>query len=474
MNDLLTHCGKEPITKQKAKRASTAKPKKKATNTDTRKTGRDNETSAIASSSKSIQSLDVANLSPDSTETSAVASSSNPVQSLGIMNLSPDSFEGCRITPDGKISVIDAIMQFRGISKEKSQDVYNKEVSNKNATLPKYKFSGQGARETPVAAFSELLQILSQLPGEAAKKLRAEQAEITSRAAAGDVELEEAISERRETVDPRVAELAMVGIPERRKLDRSSASMPGLYLIEVGTIGEIKADPLALPKRRKDILKLPVEMDDHIQYKFGFSKHLDTRMVQHSDNELKNTSVVQTWSWPANTGMLVSGENHIRDTVKDLGGKLLPHTTDWAVMPPRYEEVVGDIVADKVHMYLIDNDPYILMKNSETLHIAEREADSVRHQFELIAEKKQLEVEKTRYEAQIKVKNAQFEAQLSQMKVEKAQFEARLEAQLSQMKVEKMQLEMDKMRLEMGKMQLEMENSDLKHENEKHRYSIAQ
>ena len=119
--------------------------------------------------------------------------------------------------------------------------------------------------------------------------------------------------------------------PERRRIGRSSASIPGLYLIEVGTIGDIKADPLVLPKRRKDILTLPSDMDDHIQYKFGFSKHLDTRMVQHSDNDLRDTSINQTWSWPTTIGMLVNGENYIRDIMRELGGRILPYTTDWMV-----------------------------------------------------------------------------------------------------------------------------------------------
>ena len=107
----------------------------------------------------------------------------------------------------------------------------------------------------------------------------------------------------------------MDGIP-------SQSTTGALYLIEVGTIGEIKADTEALPKRRKQILKLE-GMDDHVQYKIGFSKHLDSRMGQHIDSEFKNTHVINTWSWPTNLGMLVEGESHMRSKFKELCAHIL-------------------------------------------------------------------------------------------------------------------------------------------------------
>ena len=188
--------------------------------------------------------------------------------------------------------------------------------------------------------------------------LRREQAEISSRATAGDRDLEEAIADRRESVDPEFAELAMVGIPSRGRVNRPQTSVPGLYLIEVGTIGEIKADLQALPKRRKDILKLE-GMDDHVQYKFGYSKSLDNRMGQHVGCEFKNTRVVNTWSWPTNLSMLVEGEDHIRSKFKELGAHILSNTIDWPVLPPKYEDVIVDIIEESVRKYLVNNDPHV-------------------------------------------------------------------------------------------------------------------
>lgn len=399
---------------------------------------RDTPTSLVSSSASNATPVDIQSTVVRDTPTSLASSSTNPVQSLNVMNLSPESFEGCRTTHLGEFSVIDAIARFRGISKEKAQDVYNKQVSEFFPTLPKYKFSGRGARETPVAPFKELLQILSRLPGEAAKKLRAEQAEITSRAVAGDKDLEEAIADRRETVDPGLAELAMVGV--KRRQASPSVSIPGLYLLEIGRIGEIKADPLALPKRRKDILNLPDDMDDHIQYKFGFSKHLDTRMIQHGDNELKNTSVTRTWSWPVNAGMLTDGESHIRERMQDLGGQLLARTTDWSVMPPKYEDVMGEIIGESVQRYLIDKDPHIQMGISEAVREIEGHSTEMR-----------IELERVRLEAKHQVELARMEAQL---------------------KVNNVQHQVEKLQLELEKSKLELHNSDLFHENNRYRYQI--
>ena len=208
-----------------------------------------------------------------------------------------------------------------------------------------------------VAVLHDLIQILSRQPGDGVK----------------------------ETVD---SGLVMVGVESRRE---DPSVNTGLYLIEVGQIGEIKANALALPKQRKDILKLPADMDDHVQYKFGFSKHLNTLMIQHENNELKNTRVVRTWTWPASAGMLVDGENCIRDSMKNLGGHLLAHTTDWPIIPPKYEEVIGDVVTYNVHRYLNREHQVELTRLNAQLQVTK-----VQHQVI----KLQLEIDKLKLELQ--------------------------------------------------------------------------
>ena len=109
----------------------------------------------------------------------------NPVKKLNLMNLTPEDFKDCRVTPDGMFSVYDVVSKFKKCSlPDARQFVARLEVvTNCNY----FQFNGRGQRETPVAPFNQLLQILSQLPGEQAKMLRKEQAEITTRVIAGDI-----------------------------------------------------------------------------------------------------------------------------------------------------------------------------------------------------------------------------------------------------------------------------------------------
>ena len=107
--------------------------------------------------------------------------STNPVDKLNISNLSEKDFEGCRITPDNKISVYDAISKITGCSLDAARITYGRMSNNEARTncsgFKNHKFKGQGQKPTPVCTFSELMSIMSQLPGKEAKILRKEQAE---------------------------------------------------------------------------------------------------------------------------------------------------------------------------------------------------------------------------------------------------------------------------------------------------------
>lgn len=182
-------------------------------------------------------------------------------------------------------------------------------------------------------------------------------------------------------------------------------SKSGVYLIEVGTIGEIKADPLALPKRRKDILKLD-GMDDHIQYKFGFSKNLDDRMSQHMDNEFKNTLIVETWNWDVEGGMLVKGEEFVRSKFKELGCHILPNTCDWPVLSPRYKDVVSSVIRDGLKSYIVNNDPYVKIITGEAMNSARLSIIAAEHAAELLRlelEKKDMEIRAIRAETALRL-----------------------------------------------------------------------
>ena len=125
----------------------------------------------------------------------------NPVMRLNIMNLTEESFSECRKTIDTPIrfSVIDTIMKFRDCSRTSAKKQCNQLKSSINTTSLQFPGNnivslieidvfntGINQRMTPVATFPELLVILSKLPGQEARVLANEQAEIASRVVAGD------------------------------------------------------------------------------------------------------------------------------------------------------------------------------------------------------------------------------------------------------------------------------------------------
>jgi hypothetical protein len=140
----------------------------------------------------------------------------NPVLDIELMNISETDFQGCRIAPNKAISVIDGIMEFRQCSRKQATKELARIVEKMShpgiGVTSKFQFSGAGQRPTPVAMFPRLLQILSLLPGPKAKALRAQQAEISSRAVAGDRDLEAAMPIQRARVSPLVQAVVMSGL----------------------------------------------------------------------------------------------------------------------------------------------------------------------------------------------------------------------------------------------------------------------
>jgi hypothetical protein len=140
--------------------------------------------------------------------------SADPVLDKELMNINADCFKECRITPDGRISVIDAISMFREISniaasecwreiqKRVNPDHFGNTFSggkspDHSGHTGKFRFEGFNQRTTQVRTFKDMLQILSQLPGPKAKDLRAQQANLSARLMAGDRDLEDALAIQR-------------------------------------------------------------------------------------------------------------------------------------------------------------------------------------------------------------------------------------------------------------------------------------
>lgn len=361
--------------------------------------------------------------------------SDNPVLNMAVMQITAEDLvkAGVEIFHDGSLCVLCAVKWFRGLEKEctlkDAKDVLGnlrRVGGDVNLHPLKHKSSKHGHQQVDAMFMKDLLKLLCMVPGQPAKILQNNLAEITSRLMGGDQDLEEAVRDRRETVDSTTANIAMAGLPTTGERNKLKLSPPGLYLIEIGSVKSIKEDVNALPKRRKDILNLSEEKDEWMCYKLGFSKHLDMRSIQHCEKELKDTSFKNVWHWSCTPGMLVQGEDYIREQFRELGCDMLKGTIDWPILPPKYEEVIGDFLQKRVHDHLINNDPCVELIMQKTLHRSELELQKAQHETELVklemellkatskAERLQLVIEKKDLEMLLmqrdtKIKSLNFE-----------------------------------------------------------------
>jgi hypothetical protein len=120
--------------------------------------------------------------------------SANPVLHNPLMRLTLDDFKSCRITLDGLISIIDAIRYFRECSPAYAKRLWQLQYHDTkffSSGIPVefHQFSSRGGPKTPVAAFNVLLRILALVPGPQGKALRKAQADVSTRALAGDLTL---------------------------------------------------------------------------------------------------------------------------------------------------------------------------------------------------------------------------------------------------------------------------------------------
>jgi len=132
----------------------------------------------------------------------------NPMRRNPLMQLMVANFHNCRTTPEGLLSVLDAIRYVKGSSREASKWIWGFRARNSqgimNDTLgisvDVHQFSTRGGHKTPVATCSALLRILALVPEPAGDSFRKVPAELAARSVAGDHDLEEALSVRRENL----------------------------------------------------------------------------------------------------------------------------------------------------------------------------------------------------------------------------------------------------------------------------------
>jgi hypothetical protein len=158
-----------------------------------------------------------------------VLSAANPVKKMELMNLTEEDLKkACRMTPEGLFSVYDALAMRDDCTNNDAGKRYNQwakiqqtEAEDGQAVshtgylairaVSKHHFPGS-ALPTPVASVHEVVRLLAIIPGPGAMRVRGQQAELTTRAMAGDHDLERAIQDRRAALPAAAQEVLMVGL----------------------------------------------------------------------------------------------------------------------------------------------------------------------------------------------------------------------------------------------------------------------
>jgi hypothetical protein len=148
------------------------------------------------------------------------AMTSNPVNAVQLMQLGEDDLRAhCRITEDRKVSIIDALALRDRISTVAAGTSYNHWLKRGSETgldqhadiVSKHQFA-DGIKPTPVAPLHEVLRLLAIIPGPGAARVRSQQADLTTRAMAGDWDLQQAIQDRRQALPAAAQELFLAGL----------------------------------------------------------------------------------------------------------------------------------------------------------------------------------------------------------------------------------------------------------------------
>ena len=268
----------------------------------------------------------------------------NPVDKLNIANLCLEDFKESRKTPDNKISIYDAIVEFKKLSGKKCEPntaikiferLENDRMTNCHS-MDLYKFpksNGRKGQAIPVCTFSELLPILSQLPGEEAKILRKEQAEITTRAIAGDRDLRKFVEKREITVSPETNQLLMTGLEQRPYTIEDVYALYDTvkndpqYMISVDLSQYFYKDTLYIgmfmPSREYLTENINnVELQGRIMLKFGVSSEVISRSGNHINNEVfTGYTVLKVFEYHNSFGKS-SGEDRLKMILTNMNLRL--------------------------------------------------------------------------------------------------------------------------------------------------------
>jgi len=167
----------------------------------------------------------------------------NPVAAMSLMKVSEEDLKGvCRVTLEGRISVYDALAHRDGSSTRHAAKRFKRFVETASPTFyaaapifgtgtnsvhgipkPLQTFSFGSEQPTPVAYFHEIMELFALIPGPGAATYRAQQAQLSTRAMAGDLDLERAVHDRRAALPASAQEVMLAGLESSEDAKRMRA-----------------------------------------------------------------------------------------------------------------------------------------------------------------------------------------------------------------------------------------------------------
>ena len=128
----------------------------------------------------------------------------------------------CRVTPNHRFSVLDAIMKVTGCSYDAARQAWHRILQCDAAKIfETHQFPGERQRKTPVATIPNLLRIFSDLPGKIGAYIRTRNVKLAARADAGDSDLRDAIHRRGENISASDQEVLMGDLPSTEQAQQA-------------------------------------------------------------------------------------------------------------------------------------------------------------------------------------------------------------------------------------------------------------
>ena len=224
---------------------------------------------------------------------------------------SEDFHEKNRVTPDGRVSVFDAIEFTTG--QKNPHQVWKNLVDRVPEVLQKvenFQFSGKGQRETPVATLEGFLEILVILPGKVAAMVRERAVKTLVRAMRGDITLVEEILDRIQ--DPKGLIDLEAMVRSRREVAYGS-ELPNGTLSNPLQIGQITAEVktgYGWKNKTTEMVNLLVELATYVgmvierdsphQALGGSTSKTKNRVIALSLRTLKDSSVLHIYEFVSN------------------------------------------------------------------------------------------------------------------------------------------------------------------------------